>query len=75
MSSSSGARGSTADIEIEAQQILKIRERINALIAEETGQPAESVEEDTRRNYWMDAKEAKKYGLISGIVASKKDLK
>lgn len=70
-----GARGSTADIKIEADQILKIQHRINALIAEETGQPVEKVEDDTRRNYWMDAKEAKQYGLISQILKSKKDIK
>jgi len=72
---SGGARGSTADIEIEAHQILKIRRRINALIAEETGQPVEKVEEDTRRNYWMSADEALEYGLLSKIVTSKKDVK
>lgn len=72
---SGGVHGSTADIEIEATQILKIRERINVLISEETGQPFEKVELDTRRNYWMDAKEALKYGLISKIVNSRKELK
>ncbi len=72
---STGVRGSTTDVEIEAHQILKIREKINALIAEETGQPVERVEEDTRRNYWMNAPEAVEYGLISKIVSSKKELK
>jgi ATP-dependent Clp protease protease subunit len=72
---SGGARGSTADIEIEANQILKTRQHINALVAEATGQPVKKVEEDTRRNYWMDAQEAIKYGLISRIVTSKKELK
>ena len=72
---SGGARGSTADIEIEAHQILKIRERINKLIAEETGQPVEKVEQDTRRNYWMDAQEALDYGLVYKIVTAKKELK
>ncbi len=71
---SAGVRGSTADIEIEANQILKIRERINGLISEETGQPLEKVAEDTRRNYWMDADEALDYGLITRIVASRKEL-
>lgn len=72
---SGGVRGSTADVEIEAHQILKIRERINALIAEETGQPVEKVTEDTRRNYWMSAQEALEYGLINRIVESRKELK
>ncbi len=72
---SGGVGGTTADVQIEATQILKIRQRINALIAEETGQPIEKVEEDTRRNYWMDAEEAVEYGLITKIVTAKKDLK
>jgi ATP-dependent Clp protease protease subunit len=71
---SGGVHGSTADIEIEANQILKIRQRINEMIASETGQPMEKVEEDTRRNYWMDAQEALNYGLVSRIVDSRKDL-
>ncbi|MHC4479653.1 MAG: ATP-dependent Clp protease proteolytic subunit [Planctomycetota bacterium] len=72
---SGGVRGSVADVKIEADEILKIRRRINSLIAEGTGQPVEKVEEDTRRNYWMNADEALDYGLISGIVSSRKDLK
>lgn len=71
---STGVRGSTADIEIEANQILKIRQRINGMVAEETGQPLEKVEQDTRRNYWMDAQEAEDYGLIARIIASRKEL-
>ncbi|MGD2173797.1 MAG: ATP-dependent Clp protease proteolytic subunit [Candidatus Brocadiaceae bacterium] len=71
---SGGVRGSTADIEIEADQILKIRERINRLISGETGQPLEKVEQDTRRNYWMDAEAAVEYGLVTRIVQSRKDL-
>lgn len=72
---SMGIHGSAADIRIEADEILKMREKINRLIAEETGQPTEKVEKDTRRNYWIDAGEAKKYGLISRIVRSRADLK
>ena len=72
---SGGARGSTADIEIEANEILKIRARINVLIAEETGQPVETVEDQTRRNYWMDAAEAAKYGLVAKVISAKKELK
>ncbi len=71
---SGGVRGSTADIEIEADQILKIRQRINSLIAEETGQPLEKVEQDTRRNYWMEAQEAVEYGLVHRVIQSRKDL-
>ena len=71
---STGVRGSTADIRIEANEILKIRQRINELIAEETGQPVEKVEKDTRRNYWMNAEEALDYGLVSRIIQGKSDV-
>ena len=70
---SGGAGGQAADIRIEAQQILKIRERINQLIAKETGQPLEKVALDSDRNYWMDADEAVKYGLITKIVHNAKE--
>ncbi len=72
---SGGARGSTADIKIEADEIVKIRRRINELIAEETGRPVEKVEQDTRRNYWMNASEAQEYGLVSKIAKTAKELK
>lgn len=71
---STGIHGSTADIRIEANEILKIRQRINDLIAKETGQPFEKVENDTRRNFWMDAAEAQQYGLISRVIKAKKEL-
>jgi ATP-dependent Clp protease protease subunit len=71
---SGGVRGSVADVKIEADEILKIRKRINELIAEGTGQPVEKVEGDTRRNYWMNAEEALDYGLISKIVSSRAEL-
>jgi len=69
-----GVRGSAADIQIEAKEIVKTRERINALIAAETGQPVEKVEKDTRRNYWMTAEEAKQYGLIQQIIHTKSEI-
>jgi len=72
---STGVRGSRADIQIEANEILNIREKINELISEETGQPTEKVDKDTRRNYWMGADEARKYGLIAKIIKSKADIK
>lgn len=71
---STGVRGSTADIRIEANEIVKIREKINDLIARETGQPLEKVEKDTTRNYWIGAEEALQYGLISRVICSKSDL-
>jgi ATP-dependent Clp protease protease subunit len=71
---SMGIHGSAADVRIEANEILKMREKINKLIAEETGQPLDKVEKGTRRNYWMDAEEAKKYGLVSRIIKSKSEI-
>ncbi len=71
---STGVRGSTEDIQIEATEILKMSQRINQLIADETGQKVEKVEKDTRRNYWINAEEARQYGLISRIVSSKLEL-
>ena len=71
---SGGAGGHLADIRIEAQEIIKVRERINQLIADETGQAVEKVERDSDRNFWMSAKEAVEYGLISKIISSRKEL-
>lgn len=71
---SGGAGGQLQDIRIEAQEILKIRERINRLIAAETGQPVEKVQRDCDRNFWMSAEEALAYGLISRIVRSAKEV-
>jgi len=63
-----GAGGSAADIEIEAREILKMRERLNRLFARQTGQALERIENDTRRNFWLDAEAAKEYGLVGSIV-------
>ena len=71
---STGIRGSASDIQIEASEILKTREKINKLIADETGQPVEKVARDTHRNYWMSATEAREYGLVGGVIASSRDL-
>ena len=71
---STGVSGSAADIQIEASEILKFRDKINKLIAAETGQPLEKVEQDTRRNYWMSAEESLKYGLICKIVKSRDEM-
>ena len=71
---SGGAGGQAADIRIEAQEILKIREKINKLISEETGQDLAKVARDSDRNFWMSAEEAMEYGLIRRIVSSGKDL-
>jgi ATP-dependent Clp protease protease subunit len=63
-----GVRGQASDISIEAEEILKMRERINRLIARETGQSYEKIVKDTERNFWMGAEEAKAYGIISRVV-------
>jgi len=63
-----GVRGQASDITIEAEEILKMRERLNREIAAETGQPFEKVVADTERNYWLSAEEAKAYGLVSRII-------
>lgn len=65
---SGGAQGQATDIEISAKQILKIRERLNAILAERTGQPLEKIERDVERDYWLDAFEAKEYGLVDAVL-------
>lgn len=69
-----GARGQATDIAIEAEEILKMRRRLNEVFARQTGQSVEKVEEDTDRNFWMSAVEAKEYGLVSEIIESIDDL-
>ena len=71
---STGVRGDASDIQIEASEILKCREKINTLIADETGQKVEKVSRDTRRNYWMSAPEALEYGLVGKVISSSKEL-
>ena len=66
--------GQASDLEITAREILKTREKINRLLAAETGTGLEKVEKDTIRDYWMTASEAIEYGLISRIVENMKDL-
>lgn len=70
----SGIRGVATDIEIHARELDKLRERINRLIAEETGQDFAQVEKDTDRDFWMNAEEAVKYGLISRVVSKRSQL-
>jgi ATP-dependent Clp protease, protease subunit len=69
-----GAGGSASDIEIEAREILRIRDRLNRIVARETGQPLERIEEDTRRNFWLDAASAVRYGLAGRVVEHAEDL-
>jgi len=70
----SGIRGVATDIEIHARELDKLRAKINDLIAEETGIKPEQVEKDTDRDYWMNAEEAVKYGLISRIITRRDEL-
>ncbi len=70
----SGIRGVATEIEIHARELEKTRERINKIIASETGQSIERVAKDTDRDYWMSAEEALAYGLISKIGATRGDL-
>lgn len=65
-----GSRGVATDIQIQAEQIVRMRERINRLIADETGQPLERVAQDTDRDYWMTVEEAIDYGIVNRIVRS-----
>jgi len=64
-----GVAGQASDITIEAEEIIKMRERINRIIARETGQTYEKVMADTERNFWISAEAAVPYGLVSKIVA------
>ena len=63
-----GVQGQASDITIEAEEIIKMRERLNREIAAETGQTYEKVLHDTERNYWLGAEEAKAYGLVNRII-------
>lgn len=68
---SGGARGQATDIKIVAENILKIKERLNKILAENTGQPLDVIEIDTERDFYMSAEEAKKYGLIDGVITNR----
>lgn len=69
-----GVRGQASDIAIEAEEIMKMRENLNQLFAEQTGQPIERVRKDTDRNFWMSAEEALEYGLVGQIINTAADL-
>jgi len=67
-------QGCASDIEVEATQILRMRDRLNRLFAAATGQPLERIVADTDRNHWMTAEEARDYGLVGRIVTSARDV-
>ncbi len=71
---SGGSRGRASDIKIQAEQIIKMRERINRLIADETGQPLERVARDTDRDYWMTVEEAIDYGIVGRKITKMAEL-
>jgi ATP-dependent Clp protease protease subunit len=63
-----GMRGQASDIQIEAEQIIRMRDRVNRMIAEETGQSVDKIVKDTQRNFWMNAEEAVEYGIVGRII-------
>ena len=69
-----GMRGVAADIEIQAKEILLLRERLNELLAEHTGQPVKRIREDSDRDYWMNSGDAQEYGLVDVVQQPRKKL-
>jgi ATP-dependent Clp protease protease subunit len=67
-----GAEGQAADIEIQAREILRLREVTNHILSHHTGKPLEKITHDVDRNYWMSAQEAKEYGIIDEIIEKRK---
>jgi ATP-dependent Clp protease protease subunit len=65
-----GIGGSATEIDIQAREVLKMRERLNLIFAEATGQPLEKILKDTNRDHWMNAQEAKEYGVVGKIIRS-----
>ena len=64
-----------SDVEIQAREILRMRERLNQIFANATGQPADKIKRDVDRDYWMLAEEAKAYGLVGKIVNSQSEIR
>ncbi len=69
-----GVTGQASDIDIEAKEILKMRERIYKILSEATGQKIDKIKKDSDRNFWLTASEAKEYGIVSEIITTRKDL-
>lgn len=72
---SGGAQGQASDIQIQAREILSLRERLNGILSERTGQPLERIAEDTERDNYMSAADAVSYGLIDDVLVSRADTK
>ena len=69
---SGGAQGQATDIRIHAEQIIRIKDRLNRILADRTGQPLEVIERDTERDNFMDAEQAKAYGLVDEIITPRR---
>ena len=67
-----GIQGQAAEIEIGARQILKIKQKLNQILAKHTGQPLKKIEKDTDRDFYLSAEEAKKYGIIDEVIKGEK---
>ena len=67
-----GVEGQASDIEIEARHMLRIKDRLNTILAQNTGKDVETVTQDTERNNWMFAEEAKAYGIIDNVITDRK---
>jgi ATP-dependent Clp protease, protease subunit len=72
---SGGAQGRAGDIAIQAQEIIKMRERLAQVISASTGQPVERVREDIEKDYWMSIEEAKEYGILGTVIKTAADIK
>ena len=70
-----GIGGMASDVEIQAREVLRMRERLNRIFADATGQPLDKIKRDTDRDYWMQAEEAKAYGLVGKIVQSAAEIR
>lgn len=69
-----GVQGQSTEIEIEAKEIIRVRERINKIISEKTGQPLEKVKKDTDRNFWLSVDEAQEYGIVGQTISSSEEI-
>lgn len=67
-----GAEGQATDIKIQADEIMRIKKQLNKILSKQTGQPLKKIEKDSDRNFFMDASQAKKYGLIDTVLKSRK---
>ncbi|KLO21071.1 ATP-dependent Clp protease proteolytic subunit [Marinitoga sp. 1197] len=70
-----GAQGTAKDVEIQVQELLRIKKMLNNILSEHTGQDLKTIEKDTDRDYFMSAEEALKYGLIDKVIKSRKEIK